>query len=76
MGKPMAVVISKITAPWSAATVTKLNDMQTDDRQHGYTCPGNYEVCKGHRLLRAMRSGWVCQCGRFTQDWAIFHDQL
>lgn len=76
MGKPMATVITKVTAPWDRKTVQRLNAMQGDHRMHGFTCPGNHSICKGQRLLVATRQGWVCQCGRYTQEWAIFHDDL
>lgn len=71
-----SAIINKVTAPWSAELVTKLNDMQTDDRRHAYTCPGNHEVCKNHRTLRATRAGWVCHCGDYKQDWVVWHEPL
>lgn len=64
-----------INAPWTPERVEYLNARQADPTRHPYTCPGpspEYPDCVGlmGRTLTATVDGWVCQCGRYKQDWA------
>jgi hypothetical protein len=59
-----------MTAPWSEEQVAALNKYQKDGRMHPFTCPGEFEQCKAHRELIATTNGWVCQCGKYKQNWA------
>lgn len=60
-----------IKVPWTAEQVEALNRVQGDPRLHPYTCPGDNGVLCADRLLLATPDGWVCNCGRYTQDWAL-----
>jgi hypothetical protein len=55
---------------WTDAQVERLNGYQRSRQFHPYTCPGELKVCEDKRELVATRQGWVCQCGRYRQDWA------
>ena len=59
-----------IIIPWTGEVVDMLNAQQNDNTRHPYTCPGDYSVCENQRELIATCNGWVCRCGRYTQDWA------
>jgi hypothetical protein len=59
-------------APFTPDQVKALNAYQEAGMLHPFTCPGDHEHCYDRRELIATTSGWVCQCGRYTQDWA--HD--
>lgn len=58
------------STPWSDETVARLNAHQKDRSAHPFTCPGDHDECKNQRELVATENGWVCQCGKYTQDWA------
>lgn len=64
--------MGKITAKFTEDQVRRLNEYQTSGVMHPYTCPGNYKVCENQRELIATVDGWVCKCGKYTQNWA--HD--
>lgn len=57
---------------WTKEQVDHLNRWQTNGQYHPFTCPGDHPECKDHRELIATENGWVCYCGKYTQDWA--HD--
>lgn len=59
-----------IIAPWSDEYVKMLNEMQGDGRYHPYTCPGDRPECQDQRNLVATNNGWVCQCGKYKQEWS------
>ena len=50
--------------------VAMLNLHQQDERFHPYTCPGDFDECENQRKLIPTNDGWVCACGKYTQDWA------
>jgi hypothetical protein len=56
-------------APWNPQLVEALNFGQQNPKFHPYTCPGNYPECKDQRELVATKDGWVCKCGKYTQNW-------
>lgn len=53
----------------SENAVVLMNDRQRDSRFHPYTCPGNHPECENIRELIATKDRWVCQCGRYTQEY-------
>jgi len=67
---------------FSKETVDKLNEYQKTGIFHPYTCGGsNLEECyrrhgKGKTyeekecILIATEQGWICPCGKYTQNWA------
>jgi len=55
---------------WTEEQVKNLNKWQENRQYHPFTCPGDYDECENHRELVATTNGWVCQCGKYTQDWA------
>jgi hypothetical protein len=57
---------------WTEEQVASLNRWQENSLYHVFICPGDYRECENHRELKATTDGWVCQCGKYTQDWA--HD--
>lgn len=57
---------------WTDEQIENLNYWQSNGQFHPFTCPGNYPECHDRRELIATKNGWVCQCGKYTQDWA--HD--
>lgn len=71
--------MSVIKAPFTKEQVKALNEWQQDGGVHPFTCstPENAPECErangvGDGDLRATKHGWICPCGKFTQDWA--HD--
>lgn len=75
-----------INAPFTLEQIEKLNEYQTKGMFHPFTCcsPGDIPEClrackkvdgqiiKGSSdgVLIATTKGWVCPCGKYTQDWA------
>jgi hypothetical protein len=57
---------------WTEEQVAILTRWQENSQYHPFTCPGNYTECENRRELVATADGWMCQCGKYTQDWA--HD--
>lgn len=60
--------MTKVTAPWDAATVDALNAFQRLGHFHPFTCPNPHD---GNRDLLATESGWICELCGYTQSWAI-----
>lgn len=65
--------MSKIIAPFTPEQVEALNAYQEKGYFHPFTCPGEEDEgdapCPSRNLI-ATEAGWVCSCGRYTQDWA------
>ena len=59
-----------ISAPWTPDQVDALNEQQLRQDRHPYTCPGGNGPLCAKRDLVATPDGWICECGRYTQDWA------
>jgi hypothetical protein len=59
-------------APFTPEQVEALNRWQRQGYMHPFTCPGDRTDCWDNSDLIATEAGWVCACGRYTQDWA--HD--
>lgn len=59
-----------MTTPWNEEQVKRLNEWQANAQYHPFTCPGDHLECEHQRELVATVQGWVCQCGKYTQDWA------
>jgi hypothetical protein len=54
---------------WDPQTIESLNKHQLNPRFHPYTCPEQYLECKDQRELVATQNGWICKCGKYTQNW-------
>ena len=74
--------MNSIKAPFTKEQVEKLNNYQKSGRFHPFTCcsPENIPECMRRNktgktyedndgLLLATEQGWVCPCGKYTQDW-------
>jgi hypothetical protein len=66
-----------IEAPWTAEQVRKLNEYQTCDWVHEFTCPAddpNFTLSHETlgRVLIAKQDGWHCPSCLYRQMWA--HD--
>lgn len=63
----------RVTAPFTNEQVDALNKWQRLGYVHPFTCC-SHETCKKHEYavgtLTATTEGWVCPCGKYTQDWA------
>lgn len=62
-----------IESPFTKEQVTQLNNYQNSGKFHPFTCGG--EHCKRSEredegILIATEAGWVCPCGKYTQQWA------
>lgn len=62
----------EVVVPFTDEEVKKLNE--TQELAGLFTCCG-HEGCKrdeinDHGLLKATNGGWICPCGKYTQDWA------
>jgi hypothetical protein len=71
-----SIQINKISSdmnndlPWDDETIERLNKHQKDNRLHPYTCPNIEGNCADiDRPLIATKDGWVCKCGKYTQNW-------
>lgn len=65
----------KIVAPFTEQQVINLNKYQSSGRMHPFTCGGaecNRSEREDEGILIATTEGWVCPCGKYTQNWA--HD--
>jgi hypothetical protein len=63
---------------WSKAEVDGLNQHQYTSMVHPYTCDRSHTECEVKQeprdyskdgVLEATEYGWVCPCGKYTQDW-------
>ena len=68
-----------IKTPFSSEQVKNLNKFQESGEFHPFTCDRSFEECEVNKVPRdfskdgiliATEKGWVCPCGRYTQDWA------
>lgn len=66
-------------SPWSIEKVQQLNNNQKNTTFHPYTCDRKHSDCEVNTqpsdyskdgVLIAKTEGWVCPCGKYTQDWA------
>jgi hypothetical protein len=57
-------------AIWTDKQVEMLKARQADESRHPYTCPGEHPECAMMRNLIPTTHGWICACGRYTQDWS------
>lgn len=69
--------MEEIKAPFTDEQVKNLNDYQTTGRFHPFTCCSPEEIIECTRangtsegLLVATNDGWICPCGKYTQNWA------
>lgn len=70
--------MSVINVPFTTAQVENLNSYQQAGRYHPFTCCSAYSAEDGcerslgtsEGLLQATNNGWVCPCGKYTQNWA------
>lgn len=63
-----------VNAPFSDEHIRKLEEHQNNVMYHPYTCDGE-EDCNGNeeRKLIPTKDGWICKCGKYTQDWSHKH---
>ena len=63
---------------WSKQTADALNKGQLLGQFHPYTCDRNHAECEVNinprdyskdGVLIATENGWVCPCGKYTQNW-------
>lgn len=66
----------RVKAPWNDDQLKNLNRFQKIGIMHPFTCcsPEEIHECerrsgKNDGLLTATTNGWVCPCGKYTQDW-------
>lgn len=70
--------MDNITAPFTPEQVKALNEYQQLSFVPAFSCCGtttNGETCKRNETnnfgtLIATEQGWVCPCGKYTQNWA------
>lgn len=78
--------MEKIKAPFTKEEVEKLNEYQKQGKFHPFTCCSPEEIPECLRavkevdgkiiegtsdgILIAREEGWICPCGKYTQDWA------
>ncbi len=60
----------RVKAPFTNEQVERINKFQESNAFHPYTCMGAYcnRIPYGGRLI-ATNEGFVCPCGKYTQDW-------
>jgi len=68
--------MAHIKTPFTVEQVEKLKEWQSNGMNHPFTCCG-YDGCirkeqKNEGELIPYSEGWICPCGRYTQDWC--HD--
>ena len=70
-------ILKMIYVPFTDEQVKNLNNFQKNGRIHPFTCcsPEDIVECRSGEgtskgLLEATNNGWVCPCGKYTQDWA------
>lgn len=65
-------------SPWTDEEIKDLNDYQKHGLFHPYTCDRKAPECEVNQtprdfskdgVLIATKEGWVCPCGKYTQDW-------
>lgn len=77
--------MNRIKAPYTPEQVEKLNDFQKNGNFVEFTCCSPFDepeclravkvvdgvVVEGESegLLTATTEGWICPCGKYTQDW-------
>ena len=66
-----------IKTPFTLEQVKYLNDYQHAWGVHPFTCMSPVDITECERrakksegVLIASEKGWVCPCGKYTQDWA------
>jgi hypothetical protein len=62
-----------IYAPFTEEQVKNLNEYQASGQLHPFTCGGTYCGDRSKHeggLLEATRSGWICPCKQYSQNWA------
>jgi hypothetical protein len=66
-------------APFTEWQVENLNKFQELGKFHPFTCNGKAVECEKNLnprdyskdgVLIATKDGWVCPCGKYTQNWA------
>lgn len=75
--------MEKITAPFTIEQVEQLNQYQKNGKFHPFTCCSPEDIPECNRanksgqtfeeqqgILIATTNGWICPCGKYTQDWA------
>lgn len=69
--------MERITAPFTDEQVERLTEYQNLRAMHPFTCCSPYDVPKCTRasgesdgVLIPRTEGFICPCGRYTQDWA------
>lgn len=76
--------IAQIKAPFTDEQVKALNEFQHHGRVHPFTCcspeeiseclrakpRGTMDYATSEGMLIATNDGWVCPCGKYTQEWA------
>lgn len=72
-------MMKKLNIPWTQEMIDDLNAHQNNGMMHPYTCDRSAECCEVNQrprdyskdgILIATKDGWVCPCGKYTQDWA------
>lgn len=60
--------------PFTKKQVTELNDLQSNNQFHGYTCCSHNGCTRSEKnnwgKLLATKDGWICPCGKYKQNWA------
>lgn len=66
-----------VKAPFTLDQVKNLNEYQSLGKWHPFTCcsPDDISECQrksgaSEGILLATEEGWICPCGKYTQDWA------
>lgn len=54
---------------WDTDKIYSLNNLQHNEMFHPYTCPGDLD-CQTRELV-ATSKGWICECGKYHQSWAL-----
>lgn len=71
--------LERMNAPFNDDQVHKLNEFQKTGFFHPFTCCGGdidenpdceRQNQKGEGTLIATKDGWICPCGKYTQNWA------
>lgn len=58
-----------VEKPWTDEQTSWLEEFQSNNEVHGYTCPNMDVNCANHRKLIPTNNGWICGCGRYIQNW-------
>ena len=68
---------AKIISPFTPEQVLALNEFQQSGVHHPFTCCSHNGCDKNSTpnqgLLFATVDGWVCPCGKYTQNWAHWY---